>query len=137
MDLPGSQNGHDPQSDLAQRWVEAINKRDAEALVEIAAPDIALHPTRLLGERGPYLGHDGVRQWMADLVGAEFPVSEQVTGIRGGPDGEIVVLGHVLVGDRPVSPFSIVLSPRDGKIAEARAYLSDEDELKRLGRIVH
>ena len=121
--------------ELGRRWVDASNRRDAETLVEIADPNIVFHPTRLFDNRGPYSGHDGLREWIADVREADLPLTERVTDVRRGHGGDMVVLGHVLLRGRRTSPFSIVMSVRDSKIAEAHVYLSDEAELERIGRI--
>ena len=125
----------DGTHDVGRRWVEAINRRDAETLVELAAVDVAVYPTRLVGDRGPYRGHDGLRRWIADFAAAGGALIERVDEVRNGQPDELVLLGKVLVGDEPVSPFSMLVSLRAGKVVETRAYLSEEAELRRIGRI--
>ena len=121
--------------ELGSRWADAVARRHAEALVEVADPNIAFYPTHLFGDHGPYLGHDGLRRWIAGSVAKDFPLSVQVTDVRHGQAGTVVTLGHVLAHGKPVSPFAMVVTLRDDKIAEARAYLSGEAELKRIGRV--
>jgi ketosteroid isomerase-like protein len=116
-------------------WARAFNRRDADALVEIADPKVVIYPTRLLVQHGPYVGHDGLRRWVAELLDKDFPLSEEVTEVRAGLAGNLVALGRVLVDEEPVSPFSMLVALRDGKVSESRAYLSDAGELGRVGRI--
>ena len=60
----------DPASamEIGRRWVDAITRRDADALVEITDPEIAFYPTTVLRRRDLYSGHDGLRQWIADIA---------------------------------------------------------------------
>ena len=127
----------DPASaiEIGRRWVDAITRRDADALVEITDPDIAFYPTTILRTRDRYSGHDGLRQWIADTAAADSPITEQITDVRLAHAGHVVALGHVAVRGKPTSPFSLLMSLRADKVAEARAYLSDEAQLKRIGRL--
>jgi hypothetical protein len=129
---------HGPEDvalELGWSWARAFNRMDVDALVEVAHPRIVIYPTRLIVQHGPYLGHDGLRRWIAELLAEDFPLSEEVTEVRLGLAGDLVALGRVLAGDEPVSPFSMLVALRDGKVAESRAYLSDAGELGRVGRI--
>ena len=129
--------GFDPASaiEIGRRWVDAITRRDADALVEITDPDIAFYPTKVLPNRDLYSGHDGLRQWIADIATTHSPITERITDVRLGQAGQVVALGHFVVHGKPVSPLSMLMSLRADKVAEARAYLSDEAQLKRIGRL--
>lgn len=121
--------------EIGRRWVDAITRRDADALMAITDPDIAFYPTKVICNRGLYRGHEGLRQWIADTATAHLPIIEQITDVRSGHAGHVVALGHVVIRGKPMSPFSLLMSLRAGKVAEARAYLSDEAQLQRIGRL--
>ena len=121
--------------ELGLRWLDAFNRRDAEALVDIAHPRIAIHPTKLAGDGRPYCGHDGARRWIADESEVAGSLVADVNEVRRGPSGDVYAFGRLLSGDNPVSPFSMLLSVRDGRVVQARAYLSDRPTLERIGRI--
>ena len=121
--------------EIGRRWVDAISRRDADALVAITDPEIAFYPTTVLRRRDLYRGHDGLRQWIADIATAHLPITERITDVRLGHAGHVVALGHVIVHGKPTSPLAMLISLRAGKVAEARAYLSDEAQLKRIGRL--
>ena len=74
----------DPSSaiEIGRRWVDAITRRDADALFEITDPHIAFYATKILRNRGPYSGHDGLRQWIADIATAHLPITERITDVR-------------------------------------------------------
>ena len=121
--------------ELGRRWADAFNRRDGDALVDLADPGIAFYPTRLLGGHRHYMGHDGLRRWIADIAAMSSPLSELVTDVRHGRPGNLVALGGVFAHGATVGPFCVLISLRAGKVTEARAYLSDEAELQRIGRI--
>jgi ketosteroid isomerase-like protein len=120
---------------LARRWVDAFNRRDADALVEIADPAIAVHPTRLFRHRDFYTGHDGIRDWVAATNKDFAPEHIEVIEVRHQRSGAVLVVGQLTLGGRPVSPLTALMSFHDGALTTVHAYLSDEDTLRRLGHI--
>ena len=52
---------------VVSRWVDAFNARDLDGMLACLAADVDLHPLRLSGLRASYRGHDGVREWFAQL----------------------------------------------------------------------
>ena len=52
--------------ELARAWTEAVNAKDADALQQIAHPDIAI-----VGPRGTARGHSVLAQWL-ERAGASF-----------------------------------------------------------------
>lgn len=122
----------DPLHDLIKRWVAAFNARDVEALVALADPEIDCHPLQI-SARGHFKGHDGIRRWMQEL-GADDPGHRvRVDSVRGLGDDRVVLLGAICVEDDAVSPYSLLVLAREGRILTARSYLSDEHTLDRLG----
>lgn len=119
---------------IGQRFIEAFNRRDADALVALADPRIVWHPSSLVGARRTYLGHDGLRRWVAELgeYGARHQV--RVREVRVLDARSFLVLSEVLVDGEVSSPAAMLahLSP-EGKILEGRAYLTDEQLLTQIG----
>jgi ketosteroid isomerase-like protein len=66
--------------EMVRRWVAAINRGDAEELVEIADPDVDYLPYlgSLSGEHGAYHGHDGLRRYVGDLAEAWSSYSVEI-----------------------------------------------------------
>ena len=59
--------------ELHYEAIDAFNRRDLDALLALADPDIEWFPRIAeLEGGGPYRGHDGVRRWWEDLFGV-FP----------------------------------------------------------------
>jgi hypothetical protein len=122
--------------EIANRFIEAFNQRDAERLVTLCDPSIEFHPTVLIGERRVYHGHDGVRQWVAQLVESGGEHQVRVREVRVLDPNRFLVLSEVLLGGQAITPSAMLarLGP-DGGITEVHAYLSDEQMLIRLGLV--
>jgi hypothetical protein len=121
----------DPQHALLRRWAQAVNARDVEGVVAHSHPEIELYPMQIaVGEH--YRGHDGVRKWVADLEASKLGHQVRYLGIRTLPDGRVALFGEVRLNDTPISPYTLVATVRDGKIAETRSFLADEETLRVL-----
>jgi hypothetical protein len=130
-----SRSGQDAFTALAVAFVEAFNDRDADALVASAHPRIVFRPTALVGHRGTYHGHAGLRRWVAELdaLGVDFQVRiREIRPLR--PSG-FVVLSKLRVGDELITDSAMIAAVHHGKIIEAHGYLSDEGMLAHLGLI--
>ncbi|MGP0102503.1 MAG: nuclear transport factor 2 family protein [Solirubrobacteraceae bacterium] len=134
-DTPIPDQGDDAVCELGRRWVEAFNRRDADALIGLADDEIEFHPTLLAGARRTYHGHAGLRLWLEDVAATSFEHRAEATVVRCSSSGELVISGNIVVGDEAVSPFSMRFRAKDGKFVEAWAYLSDEALLSSLGRL--
>jgi hypothetical protein len=127
----GPDDEPDPSHRLVRQWATAVNARDPERIVELSDPGIVLNPMQV-GISGHYKGHDGVREWIADLVATDLGHRVDFRGIRTLPDGRVALFGEVFIGDRSISPYSLLVTLRDGRVAATRSYLSDEDTLRQL-----
>jgi ketosteroid isomerase-like protein len=116
---------------LVRQWARAVNERDADTLVALSSPDISLDPMQV-GVSGHYRGHDGLRQWVDDLVASDLGHRVEFRGIRTLEDGRVALFGEVFTGDTSISPYSLLVTVRDGKVGATRSYLSDEDTLRQL-----
>lgn len=120
-------------SRVGRRWLDAFNRRDVQALVGLADPGIEFSPTVLSGGRKTYCGHQGIRDWISDLRAAGAVHTVRVGEVRHCPCGDEVILGEILVGDDPVSAFTLCLTVNDGVVREGHAYLTDDALLLKLG----
>jgi ketosteroid isomerase-like protein len=121
----------DPVHRLVRSWAQAVNARDADTVVALSHPDIELYPMQI-AVSGHYSGHDGVRQWIAEI--AASGIGHQVTyrGIRTLPDGRVALFGEVCLEGTVISPYSLIVTVRDERIALTRSYLADEETLRQL-----
>jgi ketosteroid isomerase-like protein len=120
-----------PDEDVAWRWAEAVNRRDVDALVELSQPDIDCY-TLQIAVSGHYKGHDGLRRWMDELTTDDIGHGVNLERVRTLGDGRIAVFGNVCLEGTLISPYSLILTMRDGLAAAARSYLSDEQTLEHL-----
>ena len=82
---------------IVRRAYAAFAERDVEGVIALAAPDCELHvdgTARVLARSGPYRGHDGVREYFADVARAWDELRLHADDVRAVP-GSVVVMGHV------------------------------------------
>ncbi len=127
--------GEDAAWEIGNRWIAGFNRRDPDALIELAHSEFEFHPTLLVGARRTYRGHDGLRTWLADVVATSSDHKAIATMVRGCSSGDFVISGDVVLDEEVVSPFSMRFRMKDGKLFRAWAYLSDEMLLTSLGRL--
>jgi hypothetical protein len=118
---------------IARRFCDAFNDRDAEALVALADPEVRYYPTALVGGGRGYEGHDGLRQWVAELRESGIEHRGRVRTVRQTADG-FLLLSDVLLDDRMIATAAMltVLNDRSA-IVEARVLFTDAELLERLG----
>lgn len=120
-------------AEILREYIEAFNRRDVDAMIALADPDIVSHPWMAWSGGRRYVGHEGLRGWMRDLT-ANDPGHKVVPHeVRRLEQRHWAVLGELTVGDARVSPFASLNRIADGRITEAREYLSEESLLSDLG----
>ena len=104
--------------ELAKRALDAFNQRDWEAFLALTDEDIEIE-SRLVAMEGAYHGHEGLRRWWNDSVGAFPDYTAEHLEIRDLGDitlGHVRGRGHGAGSDTPfVDPFWQPTRWRDGK----------------------
>lgn|GEM_PF-1437899 len=119
-------------STIAQRFIDAFNHRDADGLISLVDPTLDWRPSMLVGGRRTYRGHEGIHQWIADLARAPVQHQARVREVEVLDEQCFLVHSEVLVDGEPMTASSMLARlGEDGKIVEARGYLSDEPMLSR------
>lgn len=112
----------DPNLEVLDRFTEAINAHDIEAVMALCTEDIVFESTDPAPDGRRHEGSDAVRAvWEAMLAStpaAHFAVEEQFTA----GDGRAVVRWRYTWGDGHVRGVD-VLRVRDGRIAETLSYV--------------
>jgi ketosteroid isomerase-like protein len=82
---------------IVRRGYAAFAARDIDGVLELAAPDCELHldgTASNAARTGPYRGHDGVREYFADVASVWDELTLHADDIRAVP-GSVIVMGHV------------------------------------------
>ena len=122
--------------ELVQRFFDAWNARDADALAENAHRQAEILLQRNLLEGGSYIGPNGARRALADALETWEETHVIVEAIREAGD-QVVVLGRTL--NRPPGGPSTetiagyVIRIQDGKVAHLRPFMSYEEALEAVG----
>lgn len=87
-----------PEVEVVQAIYDAFARRDTEAALVHMHEDIVFVPagtSSLLGRTEPYVGHDGVRRYMADMAQVWHDLTLRVDDIRAVKEG-VVVFGTAI-----------------------------------------
>ena len=82
---------------VVRRGYAAFAARDIDGLIAVAAPDCELHldgTARNVARTGPYRGHEGVREYFADVARVWDELTLHADDIRAVP-GSVIVMGDV------------------------------------------
>ena len=123
-----------------KRGIEAYNRRDVEALLEVHDPDVEWHPVLqvlLGGEATVYRGHDGIREFVRDLDEAFAEAHIEVSETRDMGD-RLVAIGRLHArgkasGADTESPIGYVADFKNGKAIRIRSWLDPKEALEAAG----
>jgi ketosteroid isomerase-like protein len=121
--------------DLLRRAHDAFNRRDLEAFVALAAPDVEITPLTVeLEGVASYHGHDGLRSWWKDLL-TVFPdfrtEIEEVRDLGHVTLARARLRGHGVESDAFFErPIWQVVEWRDQKAVWWRTFLSEGEALE-------
>ena len=116
------------------RW----NSGDREVDLETIDPEVELHGPLASTQGAPYRGHEGVRQWLADIDG-QFGVWElRVDQWRELEDGRVFGLGSIHARGRGSGveldqPMAWLFAFRDGKVIRYEAFYDPAEGLRAAG----
>ena len=54
-------------TELVRQHLDAVNRRDADGMIAVVTEDFEFVPIMAALEGHVYRGHDGIRQWLADM----------------------------------------------------------------------
>jgi ketosteroid isomerase-like protein len=128
----GPDDEPDPKHRLVRQWARAVNERDRDTLVDLSHADIDCYPLQIATVSGHYKGHDELRRWIDDMVASDIGHQVEFSGIRTLADGRVALFGALFVEGKEISPYSMIATLRDDKVAAMRSYLSDEPTMEHL-----
>jgi ketosteroid isomerase-like protein len=123
-----------------RRAVDAYNRRDIDAFLEIFDPMVETHPLNLamFGQAATvYRGHDGIRRFIRDVdeVLPEMqvePVEIRDLGERIFASGRLHARGRAS-GAESESPVSWLVDFKNGRVIRMRDYLTRAEALEAAG----
>ena len=123
-----------------KRGVDALNRRDVEALLPELDPEVEWHSAILIGMAGKgtvHRGHEGIRDFFGDLEGTLSLFQAEYSEIRDLGD-QIVALGRIRTrgaasGAEFESPLASVVDLRNGKALRVRTFLDHQEALEAAG----
>ena len=83
--------------ELYRGSVQAFNRRDWDAFLALVDEEVEIE-SRLVAIEGGYHGHEGLRRWWDDFLGAFPDYTLDIEELRDLGD---VTLGHIRVGATP------------------------------------
>jgi len=124
--------------ELQYRAADAFNRRDLDAILALADPDVEFTSRLVRVEGGrPYRGHDGLRSWWEDLLGVYPDFRGEIEDVRDLGDVTVArlrVRGHGTGSDAPVEQTAwFVIEWRNNKAIWWRVVLSESEALEAAG----
>lgn len=121
---------------IVSRWVHAFNTRDLDGMLACLGAEVHFHPLRLGGLRASYRGHDGVREWFAQLQRSRHEHRIVFSEGRDIGEGRVFASGSLsLAGESDIGPFCALHRLAGGLIVAVHHYLTDPDLIEHLGLI--
>jgi ketosteroid isomerase-like protein len=122
--------------EIAKRCVDAFNRRDVEALLELGTPDSVLS-SQLLDASADFRGREGIERFYAMLSESWEEFRSVVDDYRDLGD-RVLLLGRNTArgngsGVTVDAPTAAVLDFRDGKVSRIRLYLDQSEALRAAG----
>jgi ketosteroid isomerase-like protein len=116
---------------LVRRLIEAVNRRDLDAIKAETTADFELHPLVSVWQRD-YLGHEGVEAWLRDLAELWDEFSIEIDGVEAGAGEALIVVGRWRGTPRngPGSlegPIAATVLVSAGKATKADVYLDPSE----------
>jgi ketosteroid isomerase-like protein len=126
--------------EVFKRGLEAYNRRDLDAMLEMVDPEVEFHAVlqvALGGEAVVYRGYDGAREMVGDLDETLAPLHIEISEIRDLDDVLVAtgsLRGHGTESGVDIeSPYGLVVEFRNGRAVRIRDYLDPKQALEAVG----
>ena len=123
--------------ELFKKGIESYNRRDLEAMLEVWHPEAIWHPVTAQAEGDDaYHGHEGLRQWWANMDATFEEMEASVEDVRD-LDDTVLGLGHLRARFRSGvtldMEFGWLTRYRDGLCVWGRSYQGHAEALEAAG----
>jgi hypothetical protein len=120
---------------LAAAYIDAWNRRDLDAWLDLLHPELEFRPTALVRARIVYHGKDGAARYFDELIASKRAEQAEIAGLRRlAPDRFLIEL-ELQIGGRSIADACVISQVRDGKLVYTAGYLSDAPSLVMAGYI--
>lgn len=125
-------------ADLVARIYDSFARRDLDGVRAVMHPDAEFHAAtaRIAGADGPYVGHEGMREYFEDAARVWQEVRPEPREFHELPEDRVLVLGRVYAwgaGRVIDAPAAWVWQVRDGLVRYGRVHESTRAALDELG----
>lgn len=134
MDAPEAVND-DTAWRLAAAYIDAWNKRDRDAWLNLLHPEIEFHPTALVGTRIVFHGIDGTARYFDELLASGRGEQVEIVGLRRLAQDRFLIELELLIDGGSVEEARVISQVRDGKFVATAGYLSDMRTLASAGLV--
>jgi ketosteroid isomerase-like protein len=121
--------------DLIRAGVDALNRRDVDAMLATLDPDVELEPLRAVLEGSVYRGHEGLREWLDDMDEDWQDFHFEIADLRPLAPDRVLLVGRVRARARASGvelddTAAWVCDVRDGKVARVHFYSDAKSALE-------
>jgi ketosteroid isomerase-like protein len=120
-----------------RRFAERISDSDPDGALEVCDPQIEFLSVLALGGQA-YRGHDGIRQYFADIASAWSEWRVEVHRVSSAPDGRVVIVMTMHCrgkesGTTLAERTGHVWTLRNGRLWRNQPYRDPEQALRKVG----
>lgn len=113
--------------DTIRTGLDALNRRDIDGMLANLQPDAEMVPLRAVLDGTVYRGHDGLRQWLADMAEDWDDLRIETEELRDLQGGRVLVLGRFHArgkssGVNLDQPAAWICETAGGKMARIRFF---------------
>ena len=124
--------------DTIRTGLDALNRRDVDGMLAKLQPDAEMVPLRAVLEGTVYRGHDGLRQWLADMAEDWDDLRIETEELRDLQGGRVLVLGRFHArgkssGVNLDQPAAWICEVAGGKMARIRFFADAAAALRAAG----
>jgi ketosteroid isomerase-like protein len=123
-----------------REWIDAFNRRDADAILELAHPQVDYRPylAAVSGGSGSYHGHGGLRRYLHDLDEAWSRFEAEIHSLRS-VGGHVLMEGRLrargrMSGVEVDAEMAWLHTFRDGKYARLRIFQDRVEAIEAAAR---